>query len=50
MSCVNQEISSFKTEEICIETKQWYENFPEDKQGDWKLVLYTCKPRDSHEI
>ena len=50
MSCVSQEVSSFKTEEMCIETKKWYEDFPKDKQNKGNLILYTCKPRGSHEI
>ena len=35
---------------MCIETKEWYEDFPKDKQNKGNLILYTCKPRGSHEI
>ena len=49
-SCIRQEVSSFKTEEMCIETKKWYEDFPKDKQNKGNLILYICKPRGSHEI
>ena len=49
-SCIYQEVSSFKEEKACIETKLWYEYFPKDKQSNKNIIIYTCKPRDSHEI
>ena len=40
LACVSQNIQSYKSEETCNKSKEWYVNFPVDGNSPWKSVDY----------
>ncbi len=49
LACVSQNIQSYKSEETCNKSKEWYVNFPVDGNSPWKSVDYICKIKNSEE-
>ena len=43
--CLTQEVQRFENKEQCIDMQEVHKSLPAD--GNWKSVLYVCRPKDS---